>query len=109
MSSAINSWIPRGIGFRSCGSAERSNYYSAAFCRKQLSKLKMCDDLNLHVRALGQRGNLDRGARREIAREILRVNLVHAREVAEVGQEHRAFHDIGEGEFLVVQNGLHVF
>jgi len=68
----------------------------------------MRDDFNLHIRAFGQRGDLDRGTRGKIFREILRVNLVHAREIAEVRQEYRGFHDIGERQMLVVQNGFDV-
>ena len=71
--------------------------------------LKMRHDFDLHVRAFGQRGDLDRGARGKIIREISSVNFIHAGEVREVGQEHRAFHDVGEREFLVVQNRLHIF
>ena len=68
----------------------------------------MRNDFNFHRRAFGQRGDLHRRARREIFREMLRVNFIHAGEVREVGQEHRAFHDVGKGEFLVVENRLYV-
>lgn len=76
---------------------------------RRIKKSEMRDDFNLHVRAFGQRGDLDGRTRREIFREILRVNLVHASEVREVRQEHRGFHDVGERQLLVVQNRLHIF
>jgi hypothetical protein len=60
----------------------------------------MGDDFDFHARAFRQRGDLHRGARGEILREILRVNFIHAGKVAEVGHEHRAFHDVGKGEFF---------
>lgn len=69
----------------------------------------MRHDLYLHVRAFGQGRNLHRGTRREIAGEILGVNFVHPGEVGEVGQEHGGLHHVGEREFLVVEDGLHVF
>lgn len=69
----------------------------------------MRHDFDLHVRAFGQRGDLHRGTRREIAREILSIDLVHPGEVGEVGHEHGGLHHVGEREFLVVEDGLHVF
>jgi hypothetical protein len=69
----------------------------------------MRNDLNLHVRAFGQRDDLNGRARGKIVRKISSVNFIHGGEVCEVGQEHRAFHDVGEREFLVIQNQLHIF
>lgn len=69
----------------------------------------MRHDFDLHVRTLGQRRNLHCGARREIAREILGIDFVHSGEVGEVGHEHGGLHHVGEREFLVVEDGLHVF
>ena len=70
--------------------------------------LEMRDDFNLHTRTLRQRGDLDRGARRKIFSEILRVNFIHAGEIREIRQEHRAFDDVGERQHLVFQNRLHI-
>ena len=67
-------------------------------------KLKMRNDFDFHNRAFGQRGDLDRGARRKIAGKIFGVNFVHAREVGEVREEDGALHDVGESEFLIVEN-----
>ena len=69
---------------------------------------EMGDDFNFHVRALGQRGHLDGGAGREIFGEIFGVHFVHAGEVGQVGHEDGAFHDVAEGEALVVQDGFDV-
>ena len=69
----------------------------------------MRDNFNFHVRAFGQCDDLHGGTRGKIFRKILRVNFVHRGEVAEVRQEYGAFYDVGEGEFLVVENRLHVF
>ncbi len=68
----------------------------------------MRDDLDFHVRAFWQRGHLDGGAGRKISREKFRVNLVHRGEIGEAREEHRAFDDVGEGQVLVVQDGLEV-
>jgi len=68
----------------------------------------MRDDFDLHVGALGQAGDLHGGARREIFREILRVNIVHGNEVGEVGEKHGGFHDVGKGQSLVIENGLYI-
>ena len=68
----------------------------------------MCHHLNFHSRVFRQCGDLNRGARREIFREIPRVNLIHAREVGEVRHENRGFNDIRERQLLVVQNRFHV-
>ena len=69
----------------------------------------MRDDFDFHVRAFGQRGDLDGGTRRKIIREISRVNFVHAGEIREVRHKHRALHYIGEGEFLVLEDRFDVF
>ena len=41
----------------------------------------MCDNFDFHVRAFGQRGNLDSGPRRKISAEVFRINFVHRSEV----------------------------
>ena len=69
----------------------------------------MCHDFDLDVRAFGQRGDLDRRARGEIAGEILGVDFVHPGEVREVGEEHGGLHHVSECELLVVEDRLHVF
>ena len=68
----------------------------------------MRNHLNLHVRAFGQRGDLNGRTRRTIGGEIFCVYLVHAGEIREIGQIDRAFDDMGKGQFLVVQDGLDV-
>ena len=65
-------------------------------CRLLGLRLKMRDHFDLHVRAFRQRGDLDGGTSREIVGEIFRVNFVHAGKIAEIRQEYRAFHDVGE-------------
>ena len=70
--------------------------------------LEVGDDLDFHARGLGQAGDLDGGAGGEILGEIFRVDLVHAREICQVREEHGGFHDIGERKSLVIQDGLHV-
>ena len=51
---------------------------------------------------------MDGGARRKIAREKLAVNLVHAGEFREVGEEDGALHDVRKGQALVIEDALHV-
>lgn len=68
----------------------------------------MSDDFDFHVRALGQRSDLNRGTRGKIVGEKFRVNFVHSSEIREVRHKDGAFDDIGEREFLVVQNRFHV-
>ena len=68
----------------------------------------MGDYFDFYVCGFGKRGDLDRGAGRKIVGEIFRVDFVHTGEVAEVGQEHSAFDDVGESQFLVVQDGFYV-
>ena len=69
----------------------------------------MRHDFNLHARAFGQSGDLNGGTRGEILREILRIDFVHPGEVREVSEEHGGLYHVGEGEFLVVEDGFHVF
>ncbi len=81
-------------------------------CQPAQSKtvgLEVRDDFDFSgVRAPGQRGDLDGGAGGKISGEILRVNFIHAREIREVGEENRALDHVGEGQFLIVEDGLHV-
>ena len=70
--------------------------------------LEVRDDFDFDAGGLRQAGHLDGGAGGEIAGEIFGVDFVHAGEVREVGQEHGALHDVGEGELLVVEDGLHI-
>src|SRR6478736_3357159 len=59
--------------FMSCGCVRQNaaNQKVSRLSQAQPRKSKMRDHFNLHVRALGQRGDLHRGTRREIAGEIL--------------------------------------
>ena len=60
--------------------------------------LERDDRVDLDVRALGQRGDRDRHARgRVVAAEELAVDLVHAREVAHVGEVDGAAERVREG------------
>ena len=56
----------------------------------------MRHNLDFHSGPFGQAGDLDRGARGKVFREMLCVNIVHRNEVGEIGQKHRAFHNVGE-------------
>ena len=69
----------------------------------------MRDDFDFHYGPFRQRGDLDGGTRREIVREIFRINFIHAGEVGEVREEDGAFHDIGESQLLIIENRLYIF
>jgi hypothetical protein len=64
---------------------------------------------DLDTCSAGQRGDLDRGPRREFTSEILCVNLVHSSEISEVRQKNSAFNHIRESQLLVIENGFHIF
>jgi len=68
----------------------------------------MGNDFNFHVHAFWKRGDLNGRTRRKIAGEMFRVNFVHAAKSARLVIKHRAFDNIGEGQFLVVENGLDI-
>lgn len=68
----------------------------------------MRDDFDFHAGAFGEGGDLHRGARGEFFREMFGIDFVHGGKVGEVGEKHGAFHNVGKGQSLVVQNGLHV-
>jgi hypothetical protein len=73
-----------------------------------IANSEMGDDLDLDAGALRQRGHLDGRAGGEIGGEVLGIHLVHPGEVRQVRQEHRALDDIGEGQPLVIEDGLDV-
>jgi len=73
------------------------------------SKLSTSPYPCLHAGRAREGGDLDGGASREIAGEILAVDLVHAGEVREVREEDGALHDVGKGQPLIVEDALHVF
>ena len=67
------------------------------------------DDFDFTVRAPRQGGDLNRRARRKIGREIFCMDFIHRCEISKVDHEDRALDDVGEGQFLVVQNHFDVF
>jgi len=69
----------------------------------------MRNNFDLDACAFGQTGDLNRGTRRKIVREIPSVNFIHSGEGCEIGQENGAFYDVGKCKFLVIQNRLHIF
>ena len=69
----------------------------------------MRDDFDFHDCTLGQRGDLDRGARGKIAGEILCVDFIHAGEVREVRDENGALHHVGKSELLIIENCFYIF
>ena len=68
----------------------------------------MRDYFNLDTGAFRQRGDLDGGSRRKVRGEVFGIDLVHPGEIREVRHVHCALDDIGEGQLLVVEDGLHV-
>src|SRR5208282_6461717 len=76
--------------------------------RKPMAESVMGYDLDLDAGALRQGGDLDGGTRREVRGEVFGIDLVHPGKVGQVRQEHRALDDIGEGQLLVVKDGLDV-
>src|SRR6266516_1775355 len=62
-----------------------------------------CDRLDLDERPGRQPGDLDRRARRRRVAHVLRVHLVHPREVVQVLQEDRRLHEPLEGRARLLQ------
>src|SRR5216683_3394167 len=55
-----------------------------------------CDQIDLHARAFRQGGDLHGRARRRRSGEALPVDLVHRREIVQIGEEDARLHHVGE-------------
>src|SRR3954469_10111323 len=66
------------------------------------------DDFDLDLRAARQAGHLDGGAGRKGLGEVLRVDGVHGRELAEVDEKDGRFEDVREGHAIVREDGFDV-
>src|SRR5436190_22786421 len=62
------------------------------------------DRLDFDAGVFRQGGNADGRARGRVLREVGSVDFVHLLEIAEVGQEHSRFHDMGQGQLLRLQD-----
>ena len=66
---------------------------------------KLLFGLDLDERVLGQAGDLDGGARRRRAGEVLGIDRVHGGEVVHVLEEDRGLHDAGEARAAGLEHG----
>src|SRR6266851_4750004 len=69
----------------------------------------MGDDLNFDICPLGQGGDLDGGAGREVRREITGIDFIHAGEIRKVRQEDSALDYVSKAKVLIFENDLDVF
>jgi len=74
----------------------------------QAATAQKCAMTSISILAPLGGGDLDGGAGREVGGEVLRIHLVHAGEVRQVGEEDGALDDVREGELLVVEDGFDV-
>lgn len=68
----------------------------------------MSDDLDLDISAFRQGRDLDSRTSREVGREVFRVDLIHAGKIRKVRHEDSALDDIGEREFLILQDRFYI-
>lgn len=66
------------------------------------------DGVDLHPGAPGEGGNLDRGPRRRLGREMPGINLVHLRELGEVDHKDGRADDMAQRQARRFEDALHV-
>src|SRR5439155_1090093 len=76
--------------------------------RRLLGLPGICNSIDLYLRSLGQRGDLDSGTGRGILFEIRAINFVHGLEISQIGEENSCLNDVIKSEPFGSQNGCDV-
>src|SRR5437879_8916168 len=76
--------------------------------RRLLGLPGICNSIDLYLRSLGQRGDLDSGTGRGILFEIRAINFVYGLEIFQICEENRCLNDVIKSESFSSQNGCDV-